>query len=79
MPTKSAISFGLVHIPISLHTATADIDIRFNQLHKDTKERIRYKKTCANCGEEEIKELPKSYAKQSINEAELSMAKTLEK
>jgi DNA end-binding protein Ku len=52
MPTKSAISFGLVHIPISLHTATTDIDIRFNQLHKDTKERIRYKKTCAHCSEE---------------------------
>ena len=52
MPTKSAISFGLVHIPISLHTATIDVDIRFNQLHKDTKERIRYKKTCPNCGDE---------------------------
>jgi len=49
MPTKSAISFGLVHIPVSLHTATTDADIRFNQLHKDTKERIRYKKTCPNC------------------------------
>ena len=49
MPTKSAISFGLVHIPISLNTATADADIRFNQLHKDTRERIRYKKTCPNC------------------------------
>ena len=52
MPTKSAISFGLVHIPISLYTATTDIDIRFNQLHRETNERIRYKKTCANCGEE---------------------------
>jgi len=52
MPTKTAISFGLVHIPISLHTATTDADIRFNQLHKDTKERIRYKKTCPNCGGE---------------------------
>ena len=52
MPTKTAISFGLVHIPVSLHTATTDADIRFNQLHKDTKERIRYKKTCPNCGGE---------------------------
>ena len=52
MPTKTAISFGLVHIPVSLHTATTDADIRFNQLHRETKERIRYKKTCHNCGEE---------------------------
>ena len=52
MPTKSAISFGLVYIPVSLHTATSDIDIKFNQLHKETKERIRYKKTCPNCGDE---------------------------
>ncbi len=34
MAVKSAVSFGLVHIPISLHTATTDIDIHFNQLHK---------------------------------------------
>ena len=52
MAAKSAISFGLVHIPISLHTATTDIDIRFNQLHKDDHERIRYKKVCGNCGVE---------------------------
>ena len=52
MPTKSAISFGLVHIPISLHTATQDIDIRFNQLHKEDNERIRYKKVCGQCGKE---------------------------
>lgn len=49
---KGAISFGLVHIPVSLYTATQDNDIHFNQLHKGTKERIRYKKTCPHCGEE---------------------------
>lgn len=49
---KGAISFGLVHIPISLHTATQDNDIRFNQLCKDDHSRIRYKKTCASCGKE---------------------------
>ena len=27
---KGAISFGLVHIPIALHTGTQDNDIRFN-------------------------------------------------
>lgn len=52
MPTKSAISFGLVHIPISLHTATTDNDVHFNQLHKDDHTRIRYKKVCGHCGAE---------------------------
>jgi DNA end-binding protein Ku len=49
---KGAISFGLVHIPISLYTATQDNDIHFNQLHKDDNSRIRYKKVCAHCGKE---------------------------
>lgn len=49
--TKTAISFGLVHIPISLHTATVDNDIHFNQLCKDNS-RVRYKKVCASCGKE---------------------------
>ncbi|HAN09350.1 MAG TPA: Ku protein [Clostridiales bacterium] len=53
--TKTAISFGLVHIPISLHIATTDNDIHFNQLCKEDNSRVRYKKTCGNCGEE-IKE-----------------------
>ena len=65
MPTKTAISFGLVHIPVSLHTATSDADIRFNMLHRETREK------------DEIKELPRTYSKQEVGEAELTMAKTL--
>ena len=49
---KDAISFELVHIPVSLYTATQDNDIRFNQLHKDDHQRIRYKKVCGHCGKE---------------------------
>lgn len=49
---KSVISFGLVAIPIAMYTATQDNDIRFNQLHKKDNMRIKYKKTCAHCGEE---------------------------
>lgn len=49
---KGAISFGLVHIPIALHTATQDHDIHFNQLCKEDGSRIKYKKVCANCGKE---------------------------
>ena len=50
--TQSAISFGLVHIPVGLYTATQDNDIRFNQLVKDSHERVRYKKTCPSCKKE---------------------------
>jgi Ku protein, prokaryotic len=49
---KGAISFGLVHIPVSLYTAAQDNDISFNQLHKEDNQRIRYKKICSHCGKE---------------------------
>ena len=49
---KGAISFGLVHIPVSLYTATQDNDIHFNQLCKEDLSRVRYKKVCAGCGKE---------------------------
>lgn len=49
---KGAISFGLVHIPVALHTATQDDDIHFNQLCREDGSRIKYKKVCASCGKE---------------------------
>lgn len=49
---KGAISFGLVHIPVALYTATQDNDIHFNQLCKEDLSRVRYKKVCAGCGKE---------------------------
>lgn len=49
---KGAISFGLLHVPISLHTATQDNDIRFNQLCREDGSRVKYKKICAGCGKE---------------------------
>mgnify|MGYP000945591592 CR=1 FL=1 len=49
---KGAISFGLVHIPVALHTATQDNDIHFNQLCKEDGSRVKYKKVCAHCGKE---------------------------
>ena len=42
---RGAISFGLVHIPVGLYTATQDNDIHFNQLCKDDHSRVRYKKS----------------------------------
>lgn len=49
---KSAIAVGLLYIPVSLQKSTRDISISFNQLTKDTHERIQYKKYCPNCTKE---------------------------
>lgn len=49
---KGAISLGLLYIPVGLYTTTRDNDVKFNQLCKDTKERIRYKKVCPSCNKE---------------------------
>ncbi len=49
---KGSISMGLVLIPVGMYKATVDNDIHFNQLDKDSKARIRYKKYCSHCGKE---------------------------
>lgn len=49
---KGSISFGLVSIPVKLHSATEDKDVKLRQLHKKCKTPIRYKKTCEHCQEE---------------------------
>lgn len=46
------LSFGLVSVPVGLYPATADQTIHFNQLHKGTSHRIRYKKVDEVTGEE---------------------------
>jgi DNA end-binding protein Ku len=46
------LSFGLVSVSVGLYTATADQTIHFNQLHKGTSNRIRYKKVDEETGEE---------------------------
>jgi DNA end-binding protein Ku len=46
------LSFGLVSVPVGLYTATADQTVHFNQLHKGTSNRIRYKKVDEVTGEE---------------------------
>ena len=46
------LSFGLVSVPVGLYTATADQTMHFNQLHKGTSNRIRYKKVDEVTGEE---------------------------
>lgn len=49
---KSAISVGLLYIPVGLYKTTRDIGISFNQLCKDTHERVKYKKICPSCNKE---------------------------
>lgn len=49
---KGSISMGLVLIPIGMYKATQDNAIHFNQLDKESKARIKYKKYCSHCGKE---------------------------
>lgn len=51
---KGSISFGLVNIPIKLHTATEDKDIKLRTLHKECHSPIKYEKVCPVC-EKEVK------------------------
>jgi len=49
---KGSISFGLVNIPIKLHAATEDKDIKFRSLHKKCHTPIKYEKVCPQCDTE---------------------------
>ena len=46
---KTAIQFGLVYIPITLHSCTKNTDIGFNLIYKKTGQKIKYNKTCEDC------------------------------
>ncbi|MCU6712294.1 Ku protein [Paenibacillus sp. J5C_2022] len=49
---KGAISFGLVHVPVKMFTATEDKDIRFRSIHKACGTPISHKRTCPHCDQE---------------------------
>jgi DNA end-binding protein Ku len=49
---KGAISFGLVHIPVRLHTATRDTATHFHLLSEDGTCRLRRRLVCPDTGEE---------------------------
>lgn len=49
---KGSISFGLVNIPIKLHTATEDKDIKLRNLHKECHSPVKYEKMCPVCNVE---------------------------
>ena len=79
---KGAISLGLLYIPIGLYTTTRDNDVKFNQLCKDTNERIKYKKYCPSCNKEvKADEIIKGYEYENdkyiiMTEEELENIKT---
>ncbi|WP_078554119.1 Ku protein [Bacillus alkalicellulosilyticus] len=49
---KGSISFGLVNIPVKLHAATENKDIKLRTLHKECKSPISYQKVCPVCEKE---------------------------
>jgi DNA end-binding protein Ku len=49
---KGAVSFGLVNVPVKVYSATQNHDIKFHQVHEVDGGRIRYKRTCSECGKE---------------------------
>lgn len=53
---KGAISFGLVHIPVALYSATTDHSIDFDWLDKRTMDRVGYKRINKKTGKEIARE-----------------------
>lgn len=49
---KNAISVGMLYVPVGLYKTTKDNSVSFNQLCKDTHERVKYKKICPSCNKE---------------------------
>ncbi len=49
---KGSISFGLVNIPVKLHSATENKDIKLRNLHKECQSPVKYEKVCPVCDTE---------------------------
>lgn len=59
---KGAISFGLVHVPVKLYSATERKDIKFNYLHEKCKTPVKYERICPTCKTEvTMEEIVKGY------------------
>jgi DNA end-binding protein Ku len=78
---KGAISFGLVHVPVKMFTATEDKDIHFKNIHKACGTPISHVKTCKHCEKEvEYEEIVKGFEYEKgkfviFNEEELEAIK----
>jgi DNA end-binding protein Ku len=46
---SGSVTFGLVSVPVQLHSALHYNDVSFNQLHKDCKSRIKQQTFCPTC------------------------------
>ena len=79
---KTAISFGLVHIPVKLNPVITNNDTSFNLLHKKCETRIKYQKYCPHCKKEVMQtDIIKGYEYNSneyvtIDNTELEKIKT---
>lgn len=49
---KGAISFGLVHVPVKMFTATEDKDVHLRYIHKECGTPIAYTRSCPHCEKE---------------------------
>ncbi|MBW8350931.1 Ku protein [Bacillus sp. IITD106] len=59
---KGSISFGLVNIPIKLHAAIEDKDVKFRSLHQKCHTPIKYEKVCPACEQKlDTKEIVRGY------------------
>lgn len=59
---KGAISFGLVHIPVKMFTATESKSFRLHYIHKKCGSPLNYVKKCPACDQEvEWQEILKGY------------------
>ncbi|GAA0436001.1 Ku protein [Lentibacillus halophilus] len=46
---KGTISFGLVNIPVKMHAATENKDVKLRNLHKECETPVTYERVCPNC------------------------------
>ncbi len=49
---SGALNFGLVNVPVALHSAVRDLDVHFNQLHEPDGSPIETRRVCAHEGHE---------------------------
>ncbi|TVY08416.1 non-homologous end joining protein Ku [Paenibacillus cremeus] len=59
---KGAISFGLVHVPVKMFSATEDKDISMRMIHKECNTPLNFVRKCQHCDREvEWAEITKGY------------------
>ena len=53
---KTSLNFGLVYIPVTLHSAVRENGVGFRMIDKKTMSRVRYVKTCEDCGGKPVRQ-----------------------